>query len=578
MSATRKDDRKGTTAVTGAETGTTPRPRRLAVFAGGADAIDAALTLAVAPAVRGLAPRRWSFLRWTAADGSHVRVTFEADQDEADELGRRVEAGLERAANARRLEPLLPRPASQRDARAHTGVRLTPAADEGLLEPLHQLSSEVVLDALQELESGRERGAFGLGLMATAAQSALGRGAGPELWSDLAQQRLGEDARGQRLIAQLTRRAGGLREELVESLRTLRRDRVTADALSRYGDGCRGLADPAAVHRHAHLCNRLGVTPLEEALLALVLAGAGRDGHGSAPVVSLQDVTKPDVLDGVSLTVREGEVFVLVGPPNAGKSTLLGIAAGLRTASDGTVRVLDRDPGVARREDRAAAETAVPDGELADDASVRESIELRLRAADDWSPGIADAVLRATELQDLAATAVGDLECGARRRVAIACALVHEPAVLLLDEPTAGLSAVEREEVWRVVARRRERGATTVIAATSIQDALHVGDRAGLIVGGALEALGTPSQIADEFFPERSLRFHTAEEPDRALLEELPDVGVVHIDKRVDHWAVELATRQPRELLALLERDPDFPEPLNVVEDELDAPFAARQA
>ena len=270
------------------------------------------------------------------------------------------------------------------------------------------------------------------------------------------------------------------------------------------------------------------------------------------------------MLEGVSFSVHEGEVLALVGPAGAGKSTLLGIAAGLRMASGGSAKVLDRDPRAARRDHEPAAELAIPDAELADEATVRESVEQHLRASQADAAGIVDEVLEETGLHEHAATPVGDLDPGARRRVAIACAVVREPAVLLLDEPTAGLSAVERDEVWHVLGRRRERGATTVLATGSIEEAVSLADRACLVIGGRLEAVDAPEAIAGEFFPKRTLRFHVEEKPDRALLADLPDVGGVEVDERVDHWAVQIATRQPRELLALLEADPDFPEILNV--------------
>ncbi len=602
---------QATTAVTrAAQTRPATRPRSLAVLAGGADALDAALTDAVGPAVEQLAPARWSFLRWSGDDGPCVRLELETGDEEAREIARFVEDRLVPGAAPTIPAPLLPRPASWRGSGGAVGVRRR-ACDEDLLEPLHQLSSEVVLRALPELPDGRTRCALGMALMATTARAALDGAAAADLWRDGARRLTGGD---ERLLASLARKAGELGEELVRVARGLRREGASAGALERWGDGCRELAGASAVGRHAHLvCNRLGVTPLEEALLGLVLAGAGgRDGRrravgeahgageageareappapadgacdtssgaahderGRGPVVlTLDEVSKPGVLKGVSFTVHEGEVLALVGPQGAGKSTLLGIAAGLRMASGGSVRVLDRDPRAARREHAPGAELAMPDAELADEATVRESVELHSRASEADAAGIVDGVLEATGLHDEAATPVGELGAGARRRTAIACAVVQDPAVLLLDEPTAGLSAVERDEVWRVVGNRRERGATTVVATGSIQEATCIGDRAGLLIGGRLESLGTPEAIAGEFFPERSLRFHVTEKPDRALLADLPDVAGVEVDERVDHWAVEVATRQPRELLALLEADPEFPELLNVDDEHARRP------
>lgn len=549
-----------------------PRTRRgsgsrvLAVFAGGADRLDGALEHAIAPAIAKIAPAHWSFLRWAGADGPHVRLAL--DKPKAEELAALVDDKLQLAAAAPSRAPLLPRPASQRAGGAGPGVRLLPASAEVVpTDALDELSSEVVLGALPALESGRERCAFALALMATISQAALGREAGPELWRDAARRQTNTTARGQRLLAGLAARARTDGGELVELARKLRRDGAPAAGLERLADGCRELSSTAHVRRHAHLtCNRLGVSPLEEALLALVLAGA--DGGSSASgraVVELDQISKrrdeETVIGDVSLTVHEGEVFVIVGPPGCGKSSVLGIAAGLRVASGGTVRVLGADPRDARRELAEAPALGMPDAELAEERTARENIELYLR--DDGGAVSVDRVLEDAGLREHAGTAVADLGPGERRRLAIACTVVHGTAVLLLDEPTAGLSAVDRDEIWRIIGRRRERGATTILATTSVQEALCTGDRAALMDDGSLRAVGPPAQIAEEFFPGSSLHFHVTEKPDRPLLEELPEVEDVEIDERADHWAVEIATRQPSELLALLRADPEFPEILN---------------
>lgn len=557
----------------------------LAIFAGGADRLDGVLEHVVAPAIGLAAPERWWFVRWNGDGGPHVRLALGGDgwtDARTDELAERIGSSLARAAAGPAREPLLRRPASHRTESAYAGVRRIQTPREELPSgALDQISSEVALDVLPELEDGRARCAYGLSLMATISQAALGHHSGPELWRDAARRRTKTDARGQRLLASLTGRAGLLGAELVEIAHELRRDGATADGLARFAEAFRELSTPAAVRQHAHMtCNRLGVTPLEEALLALVLSGAGGPpGPPGRTVVELERVTKRQderaVLDELSLTVREGEVFALLGPKGAGKSSVLGITAGLRLASAGSVRVFGRDPRDTRREHADTRVLAMPDAELAEERTARENVELHSESGS----GGADVEIALEEvgLHEQAGTVVADLNAGQRRRLVIACALVHRPALLLLDEPTAGLSPVDRDEVWRVVGRRRERGATTIIGTTSLQEALCACDRAALILDGSLRAVGTPARLADEFFSEGVLHFHVVKKPDRALLEELPEVHHVEVDERADHWAIEIATRQPRELLALLEADPEFPEILNVDEESLNAPLAAGQ-
>ena len=300
----------------------------------------------------------------------------------------------------------------------------------------------------------------------------------------------------------------------------------------------------------------------------------------STPAVRYDRVCKARderaVLDDVSLTVHQGETFVIVGPQGAGKSSLLRVAAGLQVISGGRVEVHGRDARRARTCAQAPV-LAIFDDELAEAATARESVELHVRAGAVDGAGVTDAALKEAGLHEQAGTVVGELTRGQRRRLAIACALAQEPALLLLDEPTAGLAAVERDELWGVVAGLRERGSTTLLATTSLQEAISVGDRAALIIGGALQAVGDPAQIAIDFFAVRSLHFHVVEKPDRALLEDLPEIRAVEIDERADHWAVELVTAQPGELLALLQADPDFPQALNVDEEQLVDPLASGQ-
>ena len=348
--------------------------------------------------------------------------------------------------------------------------------------------------------------------------------------------------------------------------------------------------------------NRIGVSPLEEALLALVLAGEGagsspalpgrallasdRAANAGADDADAGAVLVPDgaagaasaglslgpgetvavlVLDGAAsaasagLSLRPGETVALLGPPGAGKRALLSEA-------------LARHPSASLAAPSAAGGRAAvealgsPDEELATESTVRENLELRLRVA--GSEAGADALLEHAALGERAGVLVADLEPGDHRRLAIACALAGDPELLVLDEPSAGLSAVDRETVWQLLARRRADGGATLLATTSVQDALCVCDRAALVRDGAIVAVATPAQLADEHFPPSSLHVRVSEEPDRALLEDLPEVSDVRIDERVDHWVVELRARQPQELRALLRADPEFPEIAGVPGDD----------
>lgn len=279
---------------------------------------------------------------------------------------------------------------------------------------------------------------------------------------------------------------------------------------------------------------------------------------GGNGVVRVRAVTKEveqePVLDGVSFDVREGEIFGLLGPSGAGKSSLLGVAAGLRVPASGSVRILGLDPLEDRTRLAGDVAYALPAAELAERATCRENLELRARAGDGGSS--ADAALAAVGLAARAGVPVAELDAGEKRLIGIACALLSSPRLLFLDEPTADLSPTERERVWSVLRAGRDDGRTSLLATSSLQEALCLCDRAGLLVDGALVAVGTPDEIAADHFPERILRFATVAEPDRASLAELPEVLGMKIAHEADHWAVELSTRQPAELSKLIAADP----------------------
>ena len=565
-----------------------------AIFAGGAERLDGALERAVAPTIDAARPERWSFLRWVDARGPHVRLALDGGQLDEIAAAQQLSEGLERLDDAPVRDHVLPLPASQRRSTGHRGVEPLELSDaEAPTDPLHQLSSEVVLAALPELPRGRERFAFGLSLMTALSEAAVEREGRAAFWDDLARRWTGADDRGRRLLEQLARYADRLGGGLVDQARDLRDRGAPGEALARYAEACARQLDSGDLDRirhHAHLTsNRLGVTPLEEALLASVLATGVRTSAVSAPsagvdaasdtevgadgVVEVAEVSKEGeerpVLEDVSFSVSEGEVFGLLGPDGAGKSSLLGIAAGLRVSSRGSVRVLGRDPRRERAELASEIAVPLPDEELSDESTVRENLELAART----NGGGVDRTLEAVGLRERAGTPVVDLDRGERRRLALATALLDDPAVLLLDEPTAGLSPVEREAVWDVVLARREAGATTILATSSLQEAAALCDRTALIVGGSVVSIGAPEQLADDHFRRRSVHFSLREEPDVALLDDLPDVLTVRVDERPDHWAVEVETLQPDELLKLLGADPEFPKIVSVSAEDLEGTF-----
>ena len=192
-------------------------------------------------------------------------------------------------------------------------------------------------------------------------------------------------------------------------------------------------------------------------------------------------------LQSVNLDIRRGEIFALLGPNGAGKTTLINIVCGIVTPSSGSVRIDGRDIIRDYRETRAMI-GLVPQ-ELTTDtfetvaATVNFSRGLFGRAPD---PAYTEKVLRDLSLWDRRNDRIRTLSGGMKRRVLIAKALVHEPKVLFLDEPTAGVDVELRRDMWKLVRAMREAGVTIILTTHYIDEAEEMAERIGVINAGRL--------------------------------------------------------------------------------------------
>jgi ABC-2 type transport system ATP-binding protein len=195
-------------------------------------------------------------------------------------------------------------------------------------------------------------------------------------------------------------------------------------------------------------------------------------------------------LNGVDLRVRRGEVYGLLGPNGAGKTTLIRCLVGLVRPDAGTVRVLGRrlpDLGVLGRVGYMTQAAA-----LYPDLSVAEN--LRFFAAISGADGHVDEALRIVDLADRRGSIVSTLSGGMRTRASLACALVHRPELLLLDEPTVGVDPQLRAQLWERF-RAMTAGGTTIVVSSHVMDEAERCDRLGLIRYGRLLAEGTAADL-----------------------------------------------------------------------------------
>jgi ABC-2 type transport system ATP-binding protein len=210
------------------------------------------------------------------------------------------------------------------------------------------------------------------------------------------------------------------------------------------------------------------------------------------PIISIENLSKTyasgfSALKSIDLAIERGEIFALLGPNGAGKSTLINIVCGIVTASSGTVTVDGHNIAV---DYRAARRTIglVPQ-ELTTDAfetvwnTVSFSRGLFGLKAD---PAHLERVLRALSLWEKRDNRLMTLSGGMKRRVLIAKALSHEPRVLFLDEPTAGVDVELRQDMWRLVRTLRDQGVTVILTTHYIEEAEEMADRIGVIRGGQI--------------------------------------------------------------------------------------------
>ena len=210
------------------------------------------------------------------------------------------------------------------------------------------------------------------------------------------------------------------------------------------------------------------------------------------PILRLRGVGKTYAsghvaLKAVDLDIRRGEIFALLGPNGAGKTTLISIVCGIVNASEGTVLADGHD--IATDAKAARTKIGLVPQELSTDAfetvmaTVKFSRGLFGRAPD---PALVEKLLRDLSLWDKRNAKIMTLSGGMKRRVMIAKALSHEPTILFLDEPSAGVDVELRRDMWRLVRELRDRGVTIILTTHYIEEAEEMADRIGVIDKGAL--------------------------------------------------------------------------------------------
>ncbi len=272
---------------------------------------------------------------------------------------------------------------------------------------------------------------------------------------------------------------------------------------------------------------------------------------------------KVEALRGIELEIREGECFGLLGPNGAGKTTAIEILEGLLKPTSGEVRILGRTWQSQPRELREMLGISLQETRLAEKLTVRETIELF--ASFYRQPRPTKEVLAELGLAEKSDAWVGKLSGGQRQRLAVATALVANPLILFLDEPTTGLDPQSRRQLWEIIREFQRHGGTVLLTTHYMDEAERLCDRLAIIDYGQIIAAGTPAELIDRLGGQHVVEFAVGNEtagvsPDQAKAgahdfsqetwRGLPGVESV----RADDGLVCLTVRQPHVTIpALLE-------------------------
>jgi len=231
-----------------------------------------------------------------------------------------------------------------------------------------------------------------------------------------------------------------------------------------------------------------------------------------------------DAVNGLDLEVFAGECFGLLGPNGAGKTTTIEILEGLLAPTDGEVEILGRRWGENDNDLRQRLGISLQETRLAEKITVLETVTLfRSFYARGQAP---EAVVEQVDLTDKANAYVGKLSGGQKQRLAVACALVGDPELVFLDEPTMGLDPNARRQVWEILRKFKAQGRTILLTTHYMDEAERLCDRIAIVDHGKVIALGTPAELIARLGGDHLIEFAVNDGAvlDERPLQALPDV------------------------------------------------------
>ena len=256
-------------------------------------------------------------------------------------------------------------------------------------------------------------------------------------------------------------------------------------------------------------------------------------------------------VDGIELDVRSGECFGLLGPNGAGKTTTIEICEGLTAPDSGDVEVLGMRWGTHARALRQRLGIQLQETQLSDKLTVLETLQL-FRSFYGQGPR-ADDVIARVQLDEKRDARVVALSGGQKQRLALACALVGEPDLLFLDEPTTGLDPQARRQLWELIEEFKRAGRTIVLTTHYMEEAERLSDRIAIMDKGKVIARGTPAELISSIGADHLVEFSVEDGGEPLDLEAIRRIMGVR-DLRSGNGVVSLQTLELHRVVpALLE-------------------------